>query len=63
MNLNKYTEARRAVRLKHYQVAAELGLTRQALYERIKNDTLTIADIRVLMKLLHRPLTWFFSKE
>lgn len=63
MNLNKYTEARRAVRLKHHDIAEALGISRQTLYERIKNDTLTIADIRVLMKLLHRPLTWFFIEK
>ena len=60
MNLSKYTEARRAVRLKHYQVAAELGLTRQCLYNKIESDTLTIVEVRALMKILKKPLTWFF---
>lgn len=63
MNLDKFKQARKAVGLTHEDVADKLGITRQALYTRIENDTLTIADIRILMKLLHRPLTWFFSKE
>ena len=61
MELNKYTEARRSVRLKHYQVADQLGLTRQGLYYKIENDTLTIVEVRQLIKLLKKPLTWFFQ--
>lgn len=63
MKLDKFKQARKAVGLTHEEVADKLGITRQALYERIKNDTLTIADIRILMKLLHRPLTWFFTED
>ena len=60
MELDKYTTARRAVRLKHYQIADQLGITRQALYYKIENDTLTIAEVRQLMRILRKPLTWFF---
>lgn len=60
MELNKYTEARKAVRLTHQQVADKLEITRQCLYNKIENDTLTIVEVRALMKILNRPLTWFF---
>ena len=60
MNLDKFTEARKAVRLTHEEVARRLSLTRQGLYKKIESDTLTIVEVRALMKILKKPLTWFF---
>lgn len=63
MNLDKFKQARKAVGLTHEDVADKLGITRQSLYIRIENDTLTIADIRILRRLLKKPTTWFFHNR
>ena len=63
MQLDKFKEARKAVGLTHEDVAERLGITRQALYQRIENDTLTVADIRILRRLFHKPTTWFFHNR
>ena len=60
MDLNKYTEARKQAKLTHAEIARRMSLTRQGLYNKIENDTLTIIEVRALMKILNRPLTWFF---
>lgn len=60
MNLDKFKQARKAVSLTHEDVADKLGITRQCLYYKIENDTLTIVEVRQLMKILKKPLTWFF---
>ena len=63
MNLIRYTSARKSVGLKHTEIADAMNISRQELYIRIKNDTLTIENVRVLSKLLHQPVTWFFGRN
>ena len=60
MNIDKFKQARKAVGLTHEDVADKLDITRQCLYYKIENDTLTIVEVRQLMKILKKPLTWFF---
>ena len=60
MNIDKFKQARKAVGLTHEEVADKLEITRQCLYFKIENDTLTIAEVRQLMRILRKPLTWFF---
>ena len=60
MNLDKFKQARKAVGLTHEDVADKLDITRQCLYNKIESDTLTIVEVRALMKILKKPLTWFF---
>ena len=63
MELSRYTEALCQVGLTHKDVAQQVGISRQALYHRIKTDTLTIADVRIMVRMIRKPITWFFGRE